>query len=58
MAQNQKVDVVTVGAGLVAGIMAYHLTNAGMQVVSLEQGPWLTTENATTTSCATSSAAR
>ncbi|MBA2596309.1 MAG: GMC family oxidoreductase, partial [Chloroflexia bacterium] len=45
MAQNQKVDVVTVGAGLVAGIMAYHLTNAGMQVVSLEQGPWLTTEN-------------
>jgi gluconate 2-dehydrogenase alpha chain len=44
MAQNQKVDVVTVGAGLVAGIMAYHLTKAGLQVVSLEQGPWLTTE--------------
>ncbi len=44
MAQNQKVDVVTVGAGLVAGIMAYKLTQAGLQVVSLEQGPWLTTE--------------
>src|SRR5918997_7060638 len=44
MAQNQKVDVVTVGAGLVAGIMAYQLTEAGLQVVSLEQGPWLTTE--------------
>jgi gluconate 2-dehydrogenase alpha chain len=45
MAQNQKVDVVTVGGGLVAGIMAYHLTKAGLEVVSLEQGPWLTTEN-------------
>jgi gluconate 2-dehydrogenase alpha chain len=45
MAQNQKVDVVTVGAGLVAGIMAYELTKAGLQVVSLEQGPWLTTDN-------------
>jgi gluconate 2-dehydrogenase alpha chain len=45
MAQNQKVDVVTVGAGLVAGIMAYKLTEAGLSVVSLEQGPWLTTEN-------------
>jgi gluconate 2-dehydrogenase alpha chain len=44
MAQNQKVDVVTVGAGLVAGIMAYQLTQAGLRVVSLEQGPWLTTE--------------
>lgn len=45
MAQNEKVDVVTVGAGLVAGIMAYQLTQAGLSVVSLEQGPWLTTEN-------------
>ena len=45
MAQNKKVDVVTVGAGLVAGIMAYDLTKAGLEVVSLEQGPWLTTEN-------------
>jgi gluconate 2-dehydrogenase alpha chain len=43
--QNKKVDVVTVGAGLVAGIAAYHLTQAGLEVVSLEQGPWLTTEN-------------
>jgi gluconate 2-dehydrogenase alpha chain len=45
MVQNKKVDVVTVGAGLVAGIMAYQLTKAGLNVVSLEQGPWLTTEN-------------
>jgi gluconate 2-dehydrogenase alpha chain len=44
MAQNRRVDVVTVGAGLVAGIAAYHLTQAGLEVVSLEQGPWLTTE--------------
>ncbi len=43
MAENKKVDVVTVGAGLVAGIAAYHMTKAGMEVVSLEQGPWLTT---------------
>ncbi len=45
MAQNKKVDVVTVGGGFVAGIMAYFLTKAGHEVVSLEQGPWLTTEN-------------
>jgi gluconate 2-dehydrogenase alpha chain len=44
MAQNKKVDVVTVGAGFVAGIMAHELTQAGLQVVSLEQGPWLKTE--------------
>jgi len=43
MAQNKKVDVVTVGAGLVGGILAQQLTKAGLQVVSLEQGPWLTT---------------
>lgn len=43
--QNKKVDVVTVGAGLVAGIMAYQLTAAGLEVVSLEQGPFLTTES-------------
>lgn len=36
MAQNKKADVVTVGAGLVAGIAAYHLTRAGLEVVSLE----------------------
>jgi len=45
MAQNKKVDVVTVGGGFVGGIMAYFLTQAGLGVVSLEQGPWLTTEN-------------
>ena len=31
MAQNKKVDVVTVGGGLVAGIMAHHLTKAGFE---------------------------
>src|SRR5262249_21658635 len=45
MAQNKKVDVVTVGAGFVAGILAQQLTAAGLQVVSLEQGPFLTTSN-------------
>lgn len=45
MAQNKKVDVVTVGGGFVGGIMAYFLTKAGLDVVSLEQGPWLTTAN-------------
>ncbi len=43
MAQNKKVDVVTVGAGLVGGILAQKLTAAGLNVVSIEQGPWLTT---------------
>ncbi|MFL5759761.1 MAG: GMC family oxidoreductase [Thermomicrobiales bacterium] len=43
MAENKKVDVVTVGAGLVGGILAQQLTKAGMSVVSIEQGPWLTT---------------
>ncbi|MEZ4565096.1 MAG: hypothetical protein R2853_20410 [Thermomicrobiales bacterium] len=32
-------------AACVAGIVAYQLTKAGTEVVSLEQGPWLTTEN-------------
>ena len=39
MAQNQKVDVVTVGAGWTAGIIAQQLTAQGLKVVSLEQGP-------------------
>jgi len=37
--QNKKVDVVTVGAGFTAGILAQQLTAAGYSVVSLEQGP-------------------
>jgi gluconate 2-dehydrogenase alpha chain len=41
--QNKKVDVVTVGGGFVAGIVAHFATQAGLEVVSLEQGPWLTT---------------
>ncbi|MHB8627467.1 MAG: GMC family oxidoreductase [Aggregatilineales bacterium] len=40
MPVEKKVDVVTVGAGWTAGIMAWKLTQAGMKVVSLEQGPF------------------
>jgi gluconate 2-dehydrogenase alpha chain len=39
MAKQKKVDVVTVGAGWTAAIMAWKLTEAGYNVVSLEQGP-------------------
>lgn len=39
MAVQQRVDMVTVGAGWTAGILAQQLTEAGMQIVSLEQGP-------------------
>jgi gluconate 2-dehydrogenase alpha chain len=34
-----KVDVVTVGAGWTGGVLAQQLTAAGLNVVSLEQGP-------------------
>ncbi len=36
--QLPKVDVVTVGAGWTAGILAQQLTAEGLSVVSLEQG--------------------
>lgn len=39
MAQQPKVNVVTVGAGWTAGIIAQQLTAEGLSVVSLEQGP-------------------
>jgi gluconate 2-dehydrogenase alpha chain len=39
MGVKKKVDVVTIGAGWTAAIMAWKLTEAGHQVVSLEQGP-------------------
>jgi len=45
MAQLPKVEIVTVGAGWTAGILAQQLTAAGHQVVSLEQGPWRTTQD-------------
>ena len=38
MGQLEKVDVVTVGAGWTAGILAQQLTAEGLKVVSLEQG--------------------
>src|SRR6476661_6512977 len=40
MATLPKVDVVTIGAGWTAGILAQQLTAAGHKVVSLEQGPF------------------
>ena len=39
MAQQPRVNVVTVGAGWTAGIIAQQLTAEGLSVVSLEQGP-------------------
>jgi gluconate 2-dehydrogenase alpha chain len=39
MTTHKKVDVVTVGAGWTAGILAQKLTAAGYDVVSLERGP-------------------
>jgi gluconate 2-dehydrogenase alpha chain len=39
MTVHKKVDVVTVGAGWTAGILAQQLTKAGLRVVSIEQGP-------------------
>ena len=39
MATQKKVDVVTVGAGWTAAILAWKLTEVGLRVVSLEQGP-------------------
>lgn len=45
MAENKHVDVVTVGAGWTAGIIAQQLTAEGLTVVSLEQGPERTTVN-------------
>jgi gluconate 2-dehydrogenase alpha chain len=38
MAQQESVNVVTVGAGWTAGILAQQLTAEGLSVVSLEQG--------------------
>ena len=39
MPVQKKVDVVMVGAGWTAAILAWKLTEAGLRVVSLEQGP-------------------
>jgi len=39
MTVYKKVDVVTVGAGWAGGILAWKLAQAGLRVVSLEQGP-------------------
>lgn len=39
MATRPKVDVVTIGAGWSAALLAWKLTEAGYNVVSIEQGP-------------------
>jgi len=39
MITEKKVDVVTMGAGWTASILAMKLTRAGMRVVSIEAGP-------------------
>ncbi|MFL5737038.1 MAG: GMC family oxidoreductase [Actinomycetota bacterium] len=39
MQVHPKVDVVTMGAGWTANILAWKLTAAGLQVVSIDQGP-------------------
>ncbi|MDQ4075809.1 MAG: GMC family oxidoreductase [Chloroflexota bacterium] len=46
MAVQPKVDVVTIGAGWTAAILAWKLTSAGTRVVSLEQGEerWTATD--------------
>lgn len=46
MAVQQKVDVVTIGAGWTAAILAWRLTDAGARVLSLEQGQerWTATD--------------
>ena len=36
---HKKVDVVTVGAGWTSNILGWKLTEAGYNVVALEQGP-------------------
>ncbi|MBW3632206.1 MAG: GMC family oxidoreductase, partial [Chloroflexi bacterium] len=40
MAVHPKVDVVTVGGGLTSNILGWKLTDAGLNMVALEQGPW------------------
>jgi gluconate 2-dehydrogenase alpha chain len=42
---NQKTDVVIVGMGAAGGILAAELGKAGMQVIGLERGPRLKTED-------------
>lgn len=46
MAVQKKVDVVTIGAGWTAAILAWKLTAAGVKVLSLEQGEerWTATD--------------
>lgn len=39
---DDEVDCIIVGAGAAGGVMARELARAGLRIVVLEQGPWLT----------------
>jgi gluconate 2-dehydrogenase alpha chain len=41
----KKTDVVIIGLGAVGGVAALPLTEAGLQVVGLEAGSWLRSED-------------
>lgn len=47
MIEDQKYDICIVGSGAGAGPIAYELALAGYQVVVLEKGPWIKTEDFT-----------
>jgi len=53
----KKTDVVIVGLGAVGGVAALPLARAGLEVIGLEAGSWLTPRDFAPTSCATISAA-
>ena len=40
----ESTDVVVVGSGFGGAIPAYHLAAGGAEVVVLERGPWLSSE--------------
>ena len=42
---TEKADVVIVGVGAAGGILAAELAKSGMQVIGLERGPRLTTQD-------------
>ena len=58
MATNlKKTDVVIIGLGAAGGVAALPLAQAGMDVIGIEAGSWLTAATLRPTSCGTMSAA-
>ncbi|MGZ5845662.1 MAG: hypothetical protein ACXWJL_11760 [Xanthobacteraceae bacterium] len=53
----KKTDVVIVGLGAVGGVAALPLTRAGLDVIGIEAGTWLSPRDFAPASCATISAA-